>query len=53
MKRVLLDLRPPPSWLPPLLLPDDDLAVVGGGREDRPVLGVRPGDGPDRAFVAS
>lgn len=34
------------------LLPDYDFTVVGGGGEDVSEFGVRPGDLPDRAFVA-
>lgn len=34
------------------LAPDEDFAVVGGGGEDVAVFGVRPGDGPDCAFVS-
>ena len=54
MKRVLLDLRPPArTWsLALLLLPDDDLAVIGTRREDLTKLGVRPGDLPNWASMA-
>jgi len=36
-----------------LLLPDEDLAVVARRGEDVAVLGVRPGDAPDGAFVSA
>ena len=32
--------------------PDEHFAVVAGGGEDVAIFGVRPGDGPDGAFVA-
>lgn len=35
-----------------LLAVDEDAAVVGGGGEDGAVFGVRPGEGPDGAFVS-
>lgn len=36
-----------------LLLPDEDLAIVSGRREDVAVLGMRPRDAPDSAVVAT
>jgi hypothetical protein len=35
-----------------LLAPDQDATVVGARRQDSAVLGMRPGDSPNRAFVA-
>lgn len=35
-----------------LLAPDEDAAVVGGGREDGAIFGVGPRDAPDGAFMA-
>jgi hypothetical protein len=32
--------------------PDEDFAVVGGGRKDVAVFWVGPGDGPDCSFVS-
>lgn len=36
-----------------LLLPDEDLAIVSGRREDVAVLRMRPRDAPDGAVVAT
>lgn len=47
VQREVVDARPLRVSLPP----DEDLAVVGGAREDIAVLGVRPGDRPDCSFV--
>ena len=49
MEGVLLDLGPARGTL---LLPDDDLAVIGTRREDLTKLGVRPGDLPNWASMA-
>lgn len=49
MQRELVDALP---LVRGLLAPDEYAAVVGRGGEDGAVFGMRPGKGPDGAFVA-
>jgi hypothetical protein len=48
VQREIVDARP----LGVRLTPDKDLPIIGGAGEDVSVFRVRPGDGPDCAFVS-